>query len=81
LFVSHDPAVVVFQTQSVTHFMEEALKGIESPQSTEIYRVQEELTSRIWIENPNVLSFEKCVDTADEDLKTFARSLDASYQS
>lgn len=79
-FACHDPPTVVFHTETLTRFIEEVLKGIESPESTEIYRVQEELTSRIWIENPGVLSFEECANSADEDLKNFAGTLDASYR-
>lgn len=79
-FACHDPPALVFHTQSLTRFIEEVFRGIASPESTELYRVQEELTSRVWFENSGVLSFEECANSADEDLKTFARSLDASYE-
>jgi len=79
-FACHDPPAVVFHTANLTHFMEEVLKGIESPETTEIYRMQGELTSQVWRENPGVLGFEECVDSADHDLRAFAQSLDASYE-
>lgn len=79
-FACHDPPAVVFHTANLTHFIEEVVRGIDSPETTEIQRVQEELTSRIWRENPGVLRFEECADSTDQDLRAFAQSLDASYE-
>ena len=38
------------------------------------------MADRIWRDNRGVLSFEECADSGDADLRTFAKSLDASYE-
>jgi hypothetical protein len=79
-FACHDPPVIVYQTDSLAHFIEDALKGGNPPWHSEIEDVHGTLTTRIWRENPGVLSFEECVDSTDADLRAFAQSLDASYE-
>jgi len=79
-YACHDPGVVVYQAPSVAHFIEEVLRGSEPPGRSEIHEVHEELTTRIWLENPGVVTFEQRADSHDEDLKIFAQSLDASYE-
>jgi hypothetical protein len=79
-YACHDAPVVVYQTDHLAHFVEEALRGGNAPWKSEISDAHGDLSCRIWRENPGVLSFEKCADSNDEDLRTFARSLDASYE-
>jgi hypothetical protein len=79
-YACHDAPVIVYQTDSLAHFIEEALRGGNSPWESEIADVNAALTSRIWRENPGVLSFEQCADSSDADLKEFAGSLDLTYE-
>lgn len=79
-YACHDPPVIVYQTDCMSHFIEDVLKGCNPPWQSEIGDVHGRLTTRIWRENPGVLSFDECVDSPDADLRTFARSRDASYE-
>lgn len=79
-YACHDAPVIVFQTDSLLHFVEEVLRFSNPPWKSEIDDVHEGLSSRIWRENPGVMSFEECADSPDADLRTFARSLDPSYE-
>jgi hypothetical protein len=79
-YASHDAPVFVYQSDNLAHFIEEALKGSNPPWKSEIADMNARLADRIWRENPGVLSFEHCADSNDADLKSFARSLDASYE-
>jgi hypothetical protein len=54
-------------------------KELSSQTHSEIEAAHEELATRIWLENPGVLSFQECMNSKDEDLKTFAGSL-SSYE-
>ncbi|HMD38857.1 MAG TPA: SMI1/KNR4 family protein [Candidatus Acidoferrum sp.] len=81
-YACHDAPVVVYQTESLAHFIEHVLKGgVDlTPNHNELDAVHEELATRIWRENPGALDFEECSRSEDPDLKAFAMSLDASYQ-
>lgn len=79
LYVCHDPPVVVYQTDSLLHFIKEAVRFGNKPWKSEIDDVHEGLASRIWRENPGVLSFAQC-QLGDSDLKSFASSLDQSWE-
>jgi cell wall assembly regulator SMI1 len=79
-YACHDAPVIVFQTHSPAHFAQEAMRFYNSPWESEIDDVHGGLATRIWRENPGVLSFEECANSKNEDLRTFARSLDASYE-
>lgn len=79
-YACHDPAVVGYQTDSLADFIEQAVKASSPQNPSELGAVQDKLTTRIWLENPRVMRFEECAESEDEDLKTFARSLDASFE-
>jgi hypothetical protein len=80
LYACHDAAVVVFQTDSLLHFLQEVIRYGNKPWKSEIDDVHESLSDRIWRENPGVLSFSQCIDSEDQDLKAFATSLDETWQ-
>jgi hypothetical protein len=79
-YACHDAPVIVFQATDVAHFVAEAIRFSNSPWKSEIDDVHEALTTRIWRDNPGVLSYEECAESEDADLRMFARSLDASYE-
>ncbi len=79
-YACHDAPVIVFQATDAAHFAAEAIRFSNSPWKSEIDDVHEALTARIWRDNPGVLSYEECAESKDEDLRMFARSLDASYE-
>jgi hypothetical protein len=78
-YVAHDPPVVIYQTSSLSHFVEEVLKMGHSPFGSEIDDVHEKFSRRVWRENPSVLSYEQCLDSSDMLLKNFAQNLDESW--
>jgi len=79
-YACHDAPVVVYQSENILHFLEEAIRFGNKPWKSEIDDVHEELSTRIWRENPGVLSFEDCADARDPELKEFAGSLDPTWQ-
>lgn len=76
----HDPAVIVYQTNSLLHLIQEIVRGGKAPWNSEIAEVHEGLATRIWRENPCALSHAQCLGTGDNDLKAFAESLDEKWE-
>jgi len=72
--------VIVYQTDSLLHFIREMVRGSRSPRSSEIANVHEGLATRIWRENPCALSRSQCLATGDCELKAFAESLDETWE-
>jgi SMI1 / KNR4 family (SUKH-1) len=79
-YACHDAPVIVYQTNSLSHFIEDLLKGSNPPWKSEIEDVHGQFADRIWRENPGVLSFEQVANSKDEELRAFARSLDTTYE-
>ena len=79
-FACHDAPVIVYQCDSVLHFVEECIRFGNKPWRSEIDDVHETFTNRIWNENPGVLSFAEALSAGDADLAAFAGSLDESWQ-
>jgi SMI1 / KNR4 family (SUKH-1) len=79
-YACHDAPVVVYQTDSLLHFIREVVRFGNKPWQSEIDEVHETFSNRIWRENPFVLTFTQCLATADADLKAFAESLDESWE-
>jgi hypothetical protein len=75
----HDPPVMIFQSESLTHFIQEILKLGNAPWKSEITDVQEDYAFEVYANDPGVSTYEQCLASEDADLKTFASSLDASY--
>jgi hypothetical protein len=79
-YACHDAPVIVYQTDSLLHFIQEAVRFGSKPWKSEIDDVHEAFATRIWRENPCVLSFAQCLATGDTELKAFAESLDESWE-
>jgi hypothetical protein len=79
-YACHDASVIVYQTDSLLHFLREVVRFGNKPWKSEIDDVHEIFTTRIWRENPCVLSFAECVATGDADLKALAESLDETWE-
>jgi hypothetical protein len=79
-YACHDAPVIVYQTDGLFHFIQEAIRMGNDPWTSEIDQVHENLAGRIWRENPGVLSFTECLSLGDPDLKEFAESLDATWE-
>ena len=79
-FSCHDPPVIVYQTASLLDFLREVIRGSNPPWESEIAEVDRTLAGRIWHENPHVLSHPYCLTSGDHDLKTFAESLDETWE-
>lgn len=79
-YACHDAPVIVYQTDSLLHFIDESIKFGHKPWKSEINDVHEQLADRIWRENPGVMQFQSCVESADSELRSFAESLDATWE-
>ncbi len=79
-FSCHDPPVIVYQTDSLLHFIREVVRGSNPPWESEIADVDRKLARRIWRENPCAMSHSQCLANGDHELKTFAESLDETWE-
>jgi len=79
-FFCHDPPVVVYQTDSLLHLVQEVVRGNSPPWKSEIADVHERLATRIWQENPCAMSRSQCLASGDHELKAFAESLDETWE-
>ena len=79
-YACHDAPVIVYQSEGLLRFVEEAIRFGNKPWKSEIDEVHEELSSRIWRDHPGVLTFERCLAIGDPELRVFAESLDHTWQ-
>lgn len=78
-YACHDPPVIVYQTDSLAHFISELLRLGNPPRESELAGVHNEHDGRIWRENPGVMTHDQCLGSGDADLEEFARSLDETW--
>ena len=78
-YACHDAPVIVYQTDSLAHFITELLRLGNPPWESALAQVHDEHDGRIWMENPGVTSHEQCLRSGDADLEAFARSLDETW--
>jgi len=79
-FSCHDSPVIVYQTDSLLDFLREVVRGSNPPWKSEIVDMQYRLPMRIWRENPCATSHSQCLASGDHELKTFAESLDETWE-
>ncbi len=79
-FSCHDPPVIVYQTDSLLHFIREMVRGSRSPRSSEIANVHEGLATRIWRENPCALSRSQCLAIKCHDIGYTEKCHDIGYR-
>lgn len=79
-YACHDAPFVIFQCDSLLRFVEETIRFGNEPWQGEVNDVHEGLSTRIWRENPNVLSHSQCLNADDRHLRSFAASLDETWQ-
>jgi hypothetical protein len=78
-YACHDAPVIVYQADSLLHFVEQVVQEGNKPWKSEIGDVCGRFSDQVWTDNPGVLSFSHCVNGADPDLKAFAESLDEAW--
>jgi hypothetical protein len=79
LYACHDAPVLVYQCDTLLHFIEEVFRFGRAPFQSEINDVHEQYSDRIWKQNPGLLLPAECADSADHDLREFASMLDESW--
>ena len=79
-FVCHDAPVILYQADSLDHFLSELFRMYEPPHQSLVDDVHEDRPSHVWRMNPGVLSDEQCLQSDDPILSAFARELDDSFQ-
>ena len=78
-FACHDAPVIVYQANDLLHFVREVVREGSRPWRSEIGDVRSRFSDQIWNDNPGVLSFSHCVNSSDQELKSFAESLDETW--
>ena len=79
-YACHDAPVIVYQAETLDHFIEEVIKSAKSPWQSEISEVHGDLSYHIWHKNPGVLTHSQCVTSSDGSLQAFAGTLDESWE-
>jgi cell wall assembly regulator SMI1 len=79
-FVSHDAPVILLQSRSLEHFLEELTKMVRPPHRSAIDDVHEDRPFEIWRQNPGVLSRQACLDSADAVMSDFAKELEPGFE-
>lgn len=79
-FCCHDAPVILYQSSSLSHFLDELFKMFIPPHKSEIDDVHEDRIANVWSKNPNVLSYEECISSSDAVLSDFAKELDDTFQ-
>ena len=79
-FSCHDAPVILYQADSLEHFLSELFRLFEPPHRSLIDDVHEDRPAHVWQTNPGVLSYEQCLRSEDPVLSAFAKELDASFQ-
>lgn len=78
-YACHDAPVIVYQTDSLLHFVQQVVHEGSQPGKSELSEVTGPRSGQIWTDNPGVLSFSHCMQSPDSELKTFAESLDETW--
>jgi hypothetical protein len=78
-FACHDAPAIVFQTDSLSHFINEVLRLGNPPWKSEIDDVESIHVRRIWKENPGMLTYEQCMQSGDKVLTAFAETLGSAF--
>lgn len=79
-FACHDAPVILYQADSLEHFLDELFRMFEPPRRSLIDDVHGDRLAHVWQTNPGVLSCEQCLRSEDPVLTDFARELDESFQ-
>jgi len=79
-YASHDAPVILFQSPSFEHFLEELIKLDRPPHRSAVDDVHEDRLFEVWRKNPGVLSHEQGLASSDPVLADFARQLDPAFQ-
>lgn len=79
-FACHDAPVILYQGPSLDHFLIELFKMSVPPYKSLVDDVHEDRLFEVWRKNPEVMSYDACVNSPDDQLKAFAEELDPSFQ-
>ncbi len=79
-FASHDPPVILYQSDTLAEFLNELFRTCRPPHKSLIDYVHEDRVFEVWRKNPGVLTFGECVQSSDKTLQEFAAELDSSWQ-
>jgi hypothetical protein len=74
-FACHDAPVILYQSGSLSEFLVELFKMCVPPHESLIDDVHEDRLYHVWRTNPNVLSYESCINSDDDMLRAFAAEL------
>jgi hypothetical protein len=78
-FACHDPPVIAYQAADLREFVEQWLRLGNRDKTSTLGRTFDAAVTRIWGENPGVITFEAGVASSDPSLGAFARSLGDSF--
>ena len=78
-FACHDPPVFVFTASDLREFIEEWLKLAEGKES-KLGRTFDQAVTRVWQENPALITYETAIGSTDPDMKSFAERTGDGFQ-
>ena len=78
-FCCHDAPVIVYQAHSLTGFLADLIEFGTDMENSILNKVHEDYHFKIWRENPNILTYQECINSTDLALSQFAASLNPGY--
>lgn len=77
-FASHDPPVVLYQSDDVGDFLHEVFRDAEPARASLVDDVHEDRLFRVWRENPGTVNHATAL-AGDEELRAFAAELNDRF--
>jgi SMI1 / KNR4 family (SUKH-1)/6-bladed beta-propeller len=79
-FASHDPPVILYQSDSLSAFLTEVFKLLVPPYESLIDDVHDDRLFQIWGTNPGVRDYQSCMASSDRLIADFAADLGPAYE-
>lgn len=79
-FCSHDAPVILYQAPTLNHFLDELFKMSLAPHKSEVDDVHEDRLFDVWGKNPGVMSKADCLQSTDQNIANFAKSLEDGFE-
>jgi hypothetical protein len=74
-YFSHDPPVFLYQSPSLSHFLNEMFKMAEAPCESLLNEVHEDRLKEVWSRNPDLIPVAEARQSSDPLIAEFAQTL------
>ena len=74
-YACHDPPVIVYQSDTLEHFVDEWLRLVTPPYASALREMHDDIVHRIWRDHPGAVPATSLRDSHDPELRAFAATL------